>query len=320
MAPQPPFIQPHAPGVCCIDTGYLRPGAAACYLVEQNGRAAFIETNTSLAVPRLLAVLEQRGIRRENVEYVVVTHVHLDHAGGAGRLLRHLPRARLVVHPKGARHMIDPSRLVAGATLVYGEQTMQSVYGQILPIPAERVLAPQDGATLDLAGRPLVVLHTPGHARHHIAIWDEQAESIYAGDAFGLAYRVLDAPEGPLIFPTTAPVQFEPELMAASMERILRFAPGWLCLTHFGPLENQPRLAEDLLRFLKQWMNQTLALAQEDPAKRQRLLSARIFDSLLARQRELGGRQPEGILRRWLAMDVELNAQGMEVWLGRRRG
>ena len=135
-----------APGVVLVDAGYVRPGLAASYLVRGESSAAIVETGTALSVPRILAALAARGVPRESVSHVVVTHVHLDHAGGAGALLRELPRARLVVHPRGARHLVDPSKLLAGAAEVYGgPDRLRALYGEVLPVPAGRVdEAPED--------------------------------------------------------------------------------------------------------------------------------------------------------------------------------
>ena len=163
--------------IVCIDTGQHRPQMAACYLVGGDGHYAFVESGTSLSVPGLLDTLEELGVDRGAVDYVMPTHVHLDHAGGAGALLRKLPNARLVIHPRGARHMIDPSQLIAGATAVYGSEAMRATYGEIVPVPESRVIAadvaPDRDFELLLGNRRLQFIDAPGHARHHYAIWDE---------------------------------------------------------------------------------------------------------------------------------------------------
>ena len=122
--------------ISCIDTLYQRPGLAACYFIESAGEAAFIDTGTAHAVPMLMQLLALKGLVPSQVKYVIPTHVHLDHAGGAGQLLQRLPEAQLVVHPQGARHLVDPARLIAGASAVYGEEKFKALYGDLLPIPA----------------------------------------------------------------------------------------------------------------------------------------------------------------------------------------
>ena len=205
-----PFVQTLAHGVHVIDTGFHRPLFDASYLIVEKGRAAFVDTGTNFAVPRLLAALEDLGLGLDAVDFVIPTHVHLDHAGGAGLLMQSLPHARMLVHPRGARHMIDPQALYAGALAVYGQAAMDRDYGNLVPVPADRVQATEDGLTVELAGRPLHFIDTPGHARHHHCIWDERSRGWFTGDTFGLSYRDFDTALGAWILPTSTPVQFEP--------------------------------------------------------------------------------------------------------------
>ncbi len=220
--------------ITCVDTGYFRPRLAACYLIEQGDQAAFVDTGTSRTTPRLLELLRIRSIVPESVAYVMPTHVHLDHAGGAGALMSQLPNAKLVVHPRGARHMIDPSKLIAGAKAVYGDAAFRERFGEIIAVPEERVVIANDGFTLDLNGRSLLFLDTPGHARHHYSIFDGISKGFFTGDVFGLSYREFDTAAGAFIFPTTTPVQFDPDAWHASLDRLLSYAPELMFLTHFG--------------------------------------------------------------------------------------
>ena len=303
-----------------VDTHYLRPEQAAAWLLVSRGRAAFVECNTTLAVPRLLAALDALDLPRSAVDYLVVTHVHLDHAGGAGALLRELPAARLVVHPQGARHLVDPTRLIAGATAVYGEERMRALYGEIVPVPDERVLEAQDGWLLDLAGRELVMHYTPGHARHHLALQDAASGGVFTGDVFGLGYRALATPSGPFLFPSTAPTQFDPLAMKASIQHIAALAPPWLYLTHYGPVGRVDRQAAVLIALLEEWM-----ILAEDVAARVELgapqvaaRAARLRSSLLARYRAAGGALDQAGFDSWTALDLDINAQGLAWWLHRR--
>ena len=203
-------------GITAIDTEYVRPMMDASHLIVNQGRAAFVDTGTSRSVPLLLEALTSRGLAPEDVEYVLVTHVHLDDAGGAGELMAALPRATAVLHPRGARHMADPARLIEGSIQVYGEELFRSLYGRIRPIPEDRIRTVRDGDTLELSGRTLEFLHTEGHARHHYCILDHGSRCIFAGDSFGLSYRELDTDKGEFIFPSTTPVQFDPEAAVAA--------------------------------------------------------------------------------------------------------
>src|SRR5690606_13064670 len=193
-----------------IDSGYMgQRGVAAAFLVHDAGEAAFVETSTALAAPRMLRALEEEGLRPEQVRYVVITHVHLDHAGGASALMRACPEATLLAHPRAARHAIDPSRLVASATAVYGEARFRELYGAIEPIPAQRVRAVDDGEVLPLGRRELSFLHTRGHANHHFVVHDRAAGGVFTGDAFGIGYPALQT-DGRFVFPSTSPTDFDP--------------------------------------------------------------------------------------------------------------
>jgi glyoxylase-like metal-dependent hydrolase (beta-lactamase superfamily II) len=311
----PTYLQPLSHGIHAIDTGFHRDVFDAAYLVVENGRAAFIDTGTNFAVPRLLGALQALGLAVDVVDWVIPTHVHLDHAGGVGLLMQHLPNAKLLVHPRGARHMIDPSKLWAGAMAVYGEAEMNRSYGHLLPVPEARVLTSHDGQVVELAGRPLLLIDTPGHARHHHCIWDEASRGWFTGDTFGLSYREFDTDKGVWIIPTSTPVQFEPEMLQASVQRLLAAEPAWMYLTHYGRVGEVPRLGRLLLGLLEQ-MVALGRRVQHAPNRHQALKDGQlaIFSASLAAH---GCTQTPAEVANLLAMDLELNAQGMAVWLDR---
>jgi len=302
-------------GISAIDTGFFRPRFDASHLIVENGRAAFVDTGTNYSVPRLLDALRNRQLSIDAVDYVILTHVHLDHAGGAGLLMRALPNARAVIHPRGVRHMVDPGALIAGATAVYGAEEIQRSYGELVPIPAERVDTAGDGYVIDLAGRELVCLDTPGHARHHICIHDARSGAFFTGDTFGLSYREFDTDKGAFILPTSTPVQFEPDALKASIERMLGYAPRQMFLTHYSRVTDIERLAHDL--FVQIDAMVAIVRAHVDTPDRH----ARIIDDLanlyIARAQAHGCTFDAARTRELLAMDIELNAQGLEVWIDR---
>lgn len=302
--------------ITLIDTEQHRPGLAACYLLRSGNEYAFIECGTSLSVPGLLAVLKHRGIAPEQIAWIMPTHVHLDHAGGAGLLMRECPNAKLVIHPRGARHMTDPAQLIAGATAVYGEAQMAALYGEILPVPAERVVIAEDGFEIDFNGRVLRFIDAPGHARHHYAIWDAQSRGWFTGDSFGLSYREFDGPEGPYLFPTTTPVQFEPEAWLQTIQRFLAVDPAYMFLTHYGRVGNVLQLAADLRGGIATYQSIALHLAgcPDREARIQRALLLHATEELGA----VGCRLSEAEIERLLALDMALNAQGLVVWLDRQ--
>src|SRR6185503_17860649 len=233
-------------GVYRIDAEYLRPGLAASHLVVDNGRAAFVDTGAAPAHPRLMHALSEVGLAADQVDYLFLTHVHLDHAGGAGQLMRALPRARAVLHPRGAPHMVDPAKLIAGTVAVYGEAMYRQLYGEIVPIAAERVILANDRDRIALGSRTFELLDTPGHARHHYCAHDLDHVDIFSGDTVGISYRDFDTAAGAFIFPTTTPVQFDPAALHSSVDRLMAQRPQRMVLTHFGPVGDLERLSGNL--------------------------------------------------------------------------
>jgi len=306
-------------GIVAFDAGYVRPILAAIHLVIENGRVAFIDTGSNDALPNALAALRKLGLDVDAVDYVILTHIHLDHAGGAGSLMAAFPNARLVVHPRGARHMAEPSKLVAGVTAVYGADYVERVYGEILPIPAERIIEAPDGHVISLAGRELLCLDTPGHARHHICIVDRKTSGIFTGDMFGLSYRELDVDGRQFIFPTTTPTQFEPEEMRNSIERLLSFNPEAMYLTHYGRVPEVAARAVELLQHLDVLV--AIAKAEQDQAsERHQRIKQAMTVYLFEQLRRHGCRLSEAALFDIWETDLELNVQGLCVWLDGQKG
>jgi glyoxylase-like metal-dependent hydrolase (beta-lactamase superfamily II) len=303
-------------GVAAVDTGFVRPQFDAAYLLVESGRAAFIDTGPNAAVPRLLAALEAHGLTPEDVDYVIPTHVHLDHAGGAGLLMREARRAKLVVHPRGARHLIDPAALMAGVRAVYGEEVATRDYGELVPVPAERVIQTSDGMTLELGGRPLLFLDTPGHARHHHCIWDERSRGWFTGDTFGIAYPELYTDKGPYMVPATAPVQFDQQALHESVKRLLDAQPARMYLTHYGAVHDVERCAAQFLAQVDAMASAALALASAPDRHAQ--LKRAFADIYIGELRRHGSVTEEATLYELLATDIELNAQGLGVWLDKR--
>lgn len=305
-------------GITCIDTEQYRRGLAACYLVESEGRAAFIDTGHSLCTPRLLALLDQKGLSRDQVDYVLPTHVHLDHAGGAGSLMQALPNAQLVMHPRGARHMIDPSKLIAGATAVYGAEGLKRQFGDIQPVAAERVVSIEDGQVFQLGSRALEIRDTPGHAKHHYAVWDAQSQGWFTGDTFGVSYRDTDAERCGLsqahyLIPTSTPVQFDPLAWAETLDMLMSYQPKRMYLTHYGMVENVDVLAKDLARKLQEYSLLAQRHGHADNAHealKQALTELHIND-LQRLGAKLSREQVESIF----SVDLELNTQGLLFWL-----
>lgn len=305
-------------GIYCLETGLYRHGLAACYLVRSADRLAFIDTGAANSVPGLLGVIAELGLTPEHVDYVIPTHVHLDHGGGAGTLIAACPNARLVIHPKGATHMIDPSRLTAGSAAVYGEDAFARDFGALTPVPEERIIIAQDGDTFDLAGRTLKFIDTPGHANHHGCIYDETSRAFFTGDTFGISYREFDTAAGPWLFAPTTPVAFDPDAWLASLDKLMAYAPQAMYLTHYGRVQHPADLVDDLRASIRALAD--IALAEEenaDPDRESRIKSA-VLAYLVAGARAHGVTLSDDAIAELLSLDTELNAQGLEVWLKRR--
>ncbi len=300
-------------GVVAVDTLYMRPSADASHLVIADGRAAFVDTGTNYSVPYLLDALRQYDLDRGDVDYVFLTHVHLDHAGGAGTLMQALPNARCVIHPRGAPHMADPAKLIAGTQGVYGKDKAFELYGDIVPIPAERIDVAGDEDRFSFGGREVRALHTEGHARHHYCLHDPQSRGVFTGDSFGISYRELDTDKGEFIFPTTTPPHFEPTEAHKAVDRIMALEPVKLYLTHYSCVTDVGRLANDMHECLDGFV----AIAQEhrDRDDRRETIQQDLFDFLYARLAAHGYDRGRDSAQAFLEHDMVLNSQGLDAWL-----
>ena len=305
-------------GIYAVDSGYTGPDVAAIHLIEEAGRAALVDTGNNDSLRHVLEALAETGLSADAVDYVLLTHIHLDHAGGAGAFMQAFPNAKLVVHPRGARHMAEPSKLFAGVSAVYGPERAKELYGELIPVPVERIIEAGDGHELDLGGRVIRVFDTPGHARHHVCYFDTKSRAFFTGDTFGLSYRALDVGGKPSIFPTTTPVQFEPEAMHASIRRMEAEQPTAMYLTHYAQVRDVPRLAADMHRLIDAHV--AIAERHEAAEGRKNLIEQDIWALVGEEATRAGWTVPEAEWRRILALDVELNAQGLDVWLDSRKG
>lgn len=310
-------MEHHGNGIFAVDSGYMRRHFDAIHLLVESDHAAIIDTGTARSVPAVLAALDALGVPRANVDYVVLTHVHLDHAGGAGTLMRELPGARLAVHPRGARHMIDPSRLWAGTCAVYGEEQARALYGELVPVAADRVVETGEGALLRFAGRELEFLDAPGHARHHVVVRDAATGGLFCGDTFGISYRETDVDAHPFVIPSSTPVQFDPEELIASIHRILKLDPPAVYLTHYSRREDVPRLGADLLRRIDKYV--AIALAHQGSGlEREARIESDLAAFIVGEARTHGVALPDATIRGILDTDIRLNAAGLVSWLDSR--
>lgn len=302
-------------GIIAIDTDYVRPRMDASHLIIDGGRAAFVDTGTHFSVPNLLTALAAVGLEEEAVDYILLTHIHLDHAGGAGRLAAALPHAKVLVHPRGAAHLVDPSLLIAATKAVYGEARFTEEYGDVLAIAAPRIETPHDGHRIRLGARTLEFIHTPGHALHHLCIADRDTAEIFTGDTFGVSYREFDTAAGAFIFPTTSPSQFDPRQLHASIERILEYKPRSAYLTHYSRVRQVDELAIALHADIDAFVS--IARSVADAPDRARRIQPLLFDHLSARLASHGFAGDAAQRHAILDGDLALNAAGLHSWLAR---
>ncbi|PIE02333.1 MAG: MBL fold metallo-hydrolase [Acidobacteria bacterium] len=305
---------PYEFGITAIDAQYVRPKFAGSHLIVEGDQAVFIDTGTNYSVPGFMEVLKEKGLCAEKVRYIILTHIHLDHAGGAGALMKACPNAELVVHGRGRRHMIDPSVLIKGTYAVFGKENAVKLYGNISGVPESRVLTAEDEMTLSFNGRKLLFIDAPGHAKHHIAIWDEKSRGFFTGDAFGLSYRDFDTQQGEFILPTTTPIHFDPQAMRNTIDRILSYRPEAIYPTHFGRACEPEKLGAQLHDLIDRYLEIIAAHGDESPESRHVNLQKEMGKVLVAALRKHAVTLSEEACLHLLANDIDLNAQGLAHW------
>jgi glyoxylase-like metal-dependent hydrolase (beta-lactamase superfamily II) len=230
--------------------------------------------------------------------------------------MRELPNARCVVHPRGARHLVDPGQLIAGSRKVFGEDRYDALYGDLVPIPQSRVVIAEDGARITLGGRELELIHTPGHALHHYCVVDAANALIFSGDTFGLSYRDFDVDGRAFIIPTTTPVHFDPDALCKSVDRLMSYAPRSIFLTHYAEVTELDRLAREMKERVLAYVG--LGSRYRDAPDRSSKLRHGMF-AMMSAWLDAHGYPRDDAKRHWLLDDdVDLNCQGLEVWLDRK--
>lgn len=302
------MIYDYGGGIYGIDALYEGQGFAQVYILHSGGRAAVIETAHNASLPHIISAMEKLAIKQDDVDFVCVTHVHLDHAGGAGSYMREFPNARLLVHPRGARHMADPRKLVEGVHAVYGPEETARLYGEIIPVPEERITAPQDGDEFRFGSMALSCFDAPGHAKHHMIFMEKSTGALFAGDAFGISYPWMSGSNGQWVFPTASPVQFSPYDMAATVKRITSLNPSSVYLTHFGPISDIDAAAAQLTKEIWRYAD----TAEKCAGDKERIKAA--LAGCCRKQAEEYGCGDGAAAEKLLAVDLELNSQGLAFW------
>ncbi len=307
--------------ITTIDGHYQYLGRAAAYLIDDDGEAAFIDNATRFSVPYLLDALASRGLQPEQVRYLIVTHIHLDHGGGTAELLKHCPNAKVICHPRAAKHIIDPTRLIESATPVYGEGEFNKLFGKIEAVDETRVESMEDAATLPLGARTLTFLDSPGHARHHFVIQDSATNSLFAGDAFGICYPQLQHGTRPYLNYVCAPPQFDPSAAKSTVRRFVDSGVERIFVTHFGQCDTVRQGAEQLCNCLDLYD----VLADEAAAsdlEGDGLLeecTRRALDIMTEQLKMCGQDLQDPSVMKWASSEHAITSQGLAVLAEQRR-
>ena len=304
--------------VVLVDTGYVRPQFAAAYIISQRApsgnRLAIIDPGTNFSVPRILATIKDLACDYGQVSYIILTHVHLEVSSGVGLLMQYCPNAKLIIHARGARHMINPSTLLSNTIAIYGENFVEKEFGKLLPVEAKNIIEVSDGFLINLAGRMLTVLETPGHSKEHIGIWDELTQGVFTGNAFGSSFREIDNALAPFIFPSTPPMTFEPKALRVSLKKIIALLPNCAYLTHFGRVESIPKIYLGILKTLDEV--ETLGKKLKFAKNRHEFLKEGLLNIYIETLRSHDCQLADSKIQQLLEFDIEQNAQGMGGWLG----
>ncbi len=303
-------------GITLVDAHYTAKGVAGIYILEHKGKCAIIETGTSKSLKYILAELKNLNLRTQDVLYVIATHVHLDHAGGAGSILKKCSNAKLIIHPFGAKHMIDPSRLIEGTKIVYGADKFNKLYGSIYPIAEDRIIEADDGFRIDINGRELLFIDTPGHASHHFCVYDELSNGIFSGDTFGISYPQLNDDDRYFIFATSTPVQFKPEKLLNSIDKLLSLKPKYFYLTHFGRIKNTSQAVDILKKTIYKYIDIALS-CKNIMDNRAKYIENEMYDYLLQELTNFSYKLSKKKQKAIIKTDVELNSQGLDYWLNK---
>ncbi len=296
--------------IFCIDAHYEGEEIAAVFLLISQGRAALIETANNASARYTLPAMESLGLNRKDVDFVCVTHVHLDHAGGAGLYMQEFPNAKLVLHPRGARHMADPSRLMESVRSVYGKAETERLYGELVPVPQERMIMPADGEKLAFGNMTLRCINAPGHAEHQMVFFEESTRSLFAGDAFGISYPWMkDARGRRWSFPSSSPVQFSPEAMASTIDRLISLSPARIFLTHFGEINEIEANASLLKSTIKEYVRIAESAGGDEEEIHRRL--SRMYRDMASSYGTAPQTDPAKIS---FSLDAAVDAQGLAFW------
>ncbi|MGZ8636700.1 MAG: MBL fold metallo-hydrolase [Actinomycetota bacterium] len=311
MAAPDPVVFEVAPGVTAIDTFYAgRERYTAAYLLDAR-EPAIVETGPTTSHDHVVAGLDRLGVGAGDLAHIVVTHIHLDHAGGVGALAQRYPRATVSVHERGARHLAEPSALLSSAARIYGDEGLTRLFGPMTPVPPQRIRSLADGDVINLGGRSLTAAATPGHAQHHVALVDSGTGAVFTGDALG-----IHPPDLPGLRPATPPPDYDLELAVASIERIRSLAGEPLLFSHFGPVRDVDAICDLAVKRFRDW-TEAARRAMEDSDDLEAVVAALEVEA--RRDVETGAEAELDLGRLETLSSIRMNAMGIHRYWRKRR-
>jgi glyoxylase-like metal-dependent hydrolase (beta-lactamase superfamily II) len=306
-----------AAGIDYVDVRFLGiPEIIATAVLTGAQGVALIDPGPSTSLENLRGALTRRGIAMADVRQVLLTHIHLDHAGAAGTLVRENPSIEVFVHERGAPHMVDPSKLLASASRLYGAD-MKRLWGEFLPVPAERVRVLKGGERIAAAGRELEVAYTPGHASHHVSYFDAPTRIAFVGDTAGIRRPPQTDDGGTYVMPPTPPPDIDLEAWRESEARILAWDPDTLFLTHFGPWHGARLHFQELMEHLGEWSRMARRLLADPSLSDEQRESAFVAEALLDVRRRVGEREAGQYVK---AGRIDYSWQGLARYWRKRDG
>ncbi len=248
------YSEPVCAGVFLIDVLHAAPGAACAYLLKsESGECALVDCGGKNGEGQIFAAMQELEIAPEAVRWLILTHAHLDHAGCAGKMMRRLPNAVLTGHPSALLHISQPQlKLAKAARFLHGAEFYDREYGELLPVEESRLHPLEDGDAIEFGGEELRAMHSPGHAWHHLSVWQPRADMLYAGDSFGVSFCAGAGGEA-AVLPVMPPTQFDPPAMRATIEKTTAHPARMLALSHFGVIANIPSAAAQQLEAMEEW-------------------------------------------------------------------
>ena len=284
------------------------------YVIDEE-ELTIVETGPSPSVKYVKQGLEKLGFSLDEVKYIIVTHIHLDHAGGVGLLLKDCPNATVVVHERGARHLAAPERLIAGAKAVYGDK-FQQLFDPIIAVPEERLLIKREGETLSISPNcTLLFLDTPGHANHHFSIYDPVSNGIFTGDTVGIRYEQLISEGFHLFLPSTSPNQFNPDTMREAMARMQKMGLDFIYFGHFGMTDKPQEVYEQVIHWLAIFMEEGETVFAKSQSHDE--LAERLLINIREHLRKTGVADDHDVYF-LIELDVQVSSMGIIDYLSKR--